>query len=98
NSPFAVLPGRRVGVSSPGSTRMAGMKVSKRSSVAPFAVMEVLEAVGRRRAEGADVFSLCAGEPGGGTPADVRALAVELPSSGRDLGYTEALGVPELRR
>ncbi len=74
------------------------MKVSQRSSVAPFAVMEVLEAVGRRRSAGEDVFSLCAGEPGGGTPADVRALAVELLGSGRDLGYTEALGVPELRR
>ncbi len=60
--------------------------------------MEVLAAVGERQDAGLDVFSLCAGEPGGGAPADVRALAAELLTSGAALGYTAALGVPALRQ
>ncbi|MBJ7470782.1 MAG: aminotransferase class I/II-fold pyridoxal phosphate-dependent enzyme [Solirubrobacteraceae bacterium] len=74
------------------------MKVSRRSAVPPFAVMEVLAAVGERRDAGLPVFSLCAGEPGGGAPADVNELAAELLRSGADLGYTAALGVPALRQ
>ncbi len=60
--------------------------------------MEVLAAVGERQSAGLDVFSLCAGEPGGGAPADVRELAAELLTSGASLGYTAALGVPALRQ
>lgn len=74
------------------------VKVSRRSAVPPFAVMEVLAAVGERQDAGLDVFSLCAGEPGGGAPADVRELAAELLRSGATLGYTAALGVPALRQ
>lgn len=60
--------------------------------------MEVLAAVGERQDAGLDVFSLCAGEPGGGAPTDVRTLAAELLTSGAALGYTAALGVPALRQ
>ncbi len=60
--------------------------------------MEVLAAVGERRDAGLPVYSLCAGEPGGGAPADVRELAAELLRSGASLGYTAALGVPALRQ
>lgn len=74
------------------------MKVSQRSAVPPFAVMEILAAVGVRQDAGLDVFSLCAGEPGGGAPTDVRELAAELLASGAALGYTAALGVPALRQ
>ena len=59
--------------------------------------MDILGAVGRRRAAGLDVFSLCAGEPGGGAPAAVRDLAAELLRTEAPLGYTATLGVPELR-
>lgn len=72
------------------------MKVSHRSHVPPFAVMEVLAAANARRAAGESVLNLCAGEPATGAAEVVRLRAIELLKSG-DLGYTEALGVPALR-
>ncbi|MCL1871761.1 MAG: pyridoxal phosphate-dependent aminotransferase [Promicromonosporaceae bacterium] len=72
------------------------MKVSRRSHVPPFAVMEILAAANRRRALGHDVLNLCAGEPSTGASDVVRDRAIELLRSG-DLGYTEAMGVPALR-
>ncbi len=73
------------------------MKVSRRSHVPPFAVMDIIAAANRRRAAGHDVLSLCAGEPSTGASDVVRDRAVELLAGG-DLGYTEALGVPALRQ
>jgi len=75
---------------------MARMKVSRRSHVPPFAVMEVLAAANARRAAGEDVLNLCAGEPSTGASDVVRERAAELLRTS-DLGYTEALGVPALR-
>lgn len=74
------------------------MRASTRSAVPPFAVMEILDAVQRRRDAGLDVFPLCAGEPGGGAPTDVRERAGALLTGGAPLGYTPALGLPVLRR
>ncbi len=73
------------------------MKVSQRSVVPPFAVMDILAEVERRRAAGDVIHSLCAGEPEGGAPTDVRERAAALLTSGERLGYTAALGTPELR-
>ncbi len=75
---------------------MGGMKVSRRSQVPPFAVMEVLAAANARRAAGHDVLNLCAGEPSTGASDVVRERAADLLRRA-DLGYTEALGVPALR-
>jgi aspartate/methionine/tyrosine aminotransferase len=72
------------------------MKVAARAQVPPFAVMEVIAAANARRAAGADVLNLCAGEPSGGAPAAVREAAAEALTGG-SLGYTEALGMPVLR-
>ncbi|WP_402374804.1 pyridoxal phosphate-dependent aminotransferase [Isoptericola rhizosphaerae] len=72
------------------------MKVSRRSQVPPFAVMEVLAAANARRAAGNDVLNLCAGEPSAGAADVVRERAADLLRRA-DLGYTEALGVPALR-
>jgi aspartate/methionine/tyrosine aminotransferase len=72
------------------------MKVSRRSHVPPFAVMEVLAAANARRAAGHDVLNLCAGEPSTGASDVVRERAADLLRSA-DLGYTEAMGVPALR-
>ncbi|WP_277212218.1 pyridoxal phosphate-dependent aminotransferase [Isoptericola croceus] len=72
------------------------MKVSRRSQVPPFAVMEVLAAANARRAAGHDVLNLCAGEPSTGASDVVRERAADLLRRA-DLGYTEALGVPALR-
>lgn len=72
------------------------MKVAHRSLVPPFAVMEVIAAANARRAAGADVLNLCAGEPAAGPPAAVLERAAAALTAG-DLGYTEALGTPALR-
>ncbi len=73
------------------------MKVSRRSHVPPFAVMEVLAEANRLRDAGASVLNLCAGEPSTGASDVVRRRAIELLEHG-DLGYTESLGPPALRR
>lgn len=73
------------------------MRPSTRSAVPPFQVMAILDAVERRRDAGLDVFSLCAGEPGGGAPTDVRERAAQLLIGGAALGYTPALGLSALR-
>ncbi|UKJ66039.1 aminotransferase class I/II-fold pyridoxal phosphate-dependent enzyme [Cellulosimicrobium cellulans] len=73
------------------------MKVSRRSHVPPFAVMKVLAEANRLRDAGASVLNLCAGEPSTGASDVVRRRAIELLEHG-DLGYTESLGVPALRR
>lgn len=75
---------------------MVPMKVSRRSHVPPFAVMEVLAAANARRAAGHDVLNLCAGEPATGAADVVRERAADLLRRA-DLGYTEARGVPALR-
>jgi aspartate/methionine/tyrosine aminotransferase len=72
------------------------MKVSRRSQVPPFAVMEIIAAANARRAQGRPVLNLCAGEPSTGASDVVRDRAVALLSGG-DLGYTESLGSPALR-
>ena len=72
------------------------MKVSRRSHVPPFAVMEILAAANARRAAGESILNLCAGEPSTGASDVVRHRAIDLLTTG-DLGYTESLGAPPLR-
>lgn len=72
------------------------MKVSRRALVPPFAVMDLIAEANRRRAEGRDVISLCAGEPSSGAAPVVRERAATVLATSR-LGYTEALGSPALR-
>jgi aspartate/methionine/tyrosine aminotransferase len=72
------------------------MKPSGRSQVEPFRVMEVLAAANLRARSGQPVYHLEAGQPS--TPAP--ALALEAATRAlhtMTLGYTEALGVPQLR-
>ena len=73
------------------------LRPSDRSSVAPFEVMAVLDRVATLRAAGRDIVSLCAGEPSGGAPTDVRDLAAKIHTGTDPLGYTSALGTLELR-
>jgi aspartate/methionine/tyrosine aminotransferase len=58
--------------------------------------MDILAAANARRAAGADVLNLCLGEPSGGAPQVVLDAAADALAA-RPLGYTEALGLPELR-
>ncbi|WP_207345673.1 aminotransferase class I/II-fold pyridoxal phosphate-dependent enzyme [Arthrobacter sp. E3] len=74
------------------------LTVAARANVQPFAVMDILARVAELRADGRDVVSLCAGEPGGGAPSGVSARAAELHASGTALTYTPALGLADLRQ
>ena len=65
--------------------------------MAAFEVMAILDRIGTLRAAGRDVVSLCAGEPSGGAPTDVREAAARAVTAAGDLGYTAPLGLPELR-
>ena len=72
------------------------MRNSRRSDVDPFIVMDVMEAARAAEAAGRDIVHMEVGQPGTGAPAEARArLAAELEAG--PLGYTVALGLPELR-
>jgi aspartate/methionine/tyrosine aminotransferase len=64
--------------------------------VPTFEVMTVLDRIATLRAAGRDVISLCVGEPSGGAPTEVRERAIRALADDT-LGYTPALGLPELR-
>lgn len=72
------------------------MRVSQRSSVEPFHVMEVLKAAAERQRTHGDVIMLCAGQPS--TPAPEPALeAAVAATTTQVLGYTESNGILPLR-
>jgi aspartate/methionine/tyrosine aminotransferase len=72
------------------------MRISRRSGIAPFLVTDVLKAAYEHAASGAHVLHLEAGEPSGPPPPAVRAAAQRALDEQR-IGYTEPLGLPELR-
>ncbi|HET9599835.1 MAG TPA: aminotransferase class I/II-fold pyridoxal phosphate-dependent enzyme [Anaeromyxobacteraceae bacterium] len=72
------------------------LKVSRRSDVPPFIVMDVMAAAARREAGGKDVLHLEVGQPNTPAPALARAAA-ERAIRSELLGYTLALGEPALR-
>jgi aspartate/methionine/tyrosine aminotransferase len=59
--------------------------------------MAILERISLLEAAGHEIVSLCAGEPSGGAPTDVRERAIDVHARGGALGYTPALGRSELR-
>jgi aspartate/methionine/tyrosine aminotransferase len=70
--------------------------VALRAGIPPFYVMDVWLAAAERQRTHGDLVNLSAGQPSAGAPAPVRAAAkAALDSS--PLGYTVALGIPELR-
>jgi aspartate/methionine/tyrosine aminotransferase len=72
------------------------MRTSTRSGVDPFIVMDVMEAARRAEAAGRRIVHLEVGQPGTPAPAGARAaLARAMEDSA--MGYTVALGLPELR-
>jgi len=88
--------------SAPSSTVKTGRDVrelaaSARSGIASFIVMDVMRAAAAREATGARVVHMEVGQPG--TAAPKAALEAVSRSLHRDtLGYTLALGMPELRK
>src|ERR1700679_922924 len=70
--------------------------VALRAGIPPFYVMDVwLSAAERQRSHG-DLVNLSAGQPSAGAPEPVRAAAAAALHV-NELGYTVALGIPELR-
>jgi aspartate/methionine/tyrosine aminotransferase len=72
------------------------MKPSRRSDVAPFVVMDVMEAAAKLERAGRRVFHLEVGQPSTSAPRAVIEAAERALKDDR-LGYTVALGVPSLR-
>jgi aspartate/methionine/tyrosine aminotransferase len=69
---------------------------SNRSGIAPFHVMDVWAAAAERQRTRGDLINLSAGQPSTPAPAPVRAAAAAALET-EVLGYTVALGIPELR-
>ncbi len=73
------------------------LKVSRRGMVPPFIVMDVMRAANEREAAGESIMHLEVGQPGTGAPKGVlEAVAAALHAD--RLGYTDAFGIPPLRR
>jgi aspartate/methionine/tyrosine aminotransferase len=72
------------------------MRTSSRGEVDPFIVMDVMEAARVEEARGRHIIHMEVGQPASVLPAAARA-ALEGAMASRALGYTVALGLPELR-
>ena len=73
------------------------MRLSRRSEVDPFIVMDVMEAAARAEAAGRHVIHMEVGQPGTPAPEAARKALAEAMEAG-PLGYTVALGLPALRK
>ncbi len=72
------------------------MRVSRRGAVDPFIVMDVMEQARALEAAGRSIIHMEVGQPGTAAPAGARAALAQAMETG-PLGYTVALGLPELR-
>jgi len=70
--------------------------VSNRAGIPPFYVMDVWLAAAERQRTHGDLVNLSAGQPSAGAPSPVRDTAVAALNRNQ-LGYSVALGIPELR-
>ena len=72
------------------------LKISNRSLIPPFIVMDVMRAANERAASGSDVLHLEVGQPS--TPAPKKVLeTAQFVLADDKLGYTDALGISLLR-
>ncbi len=72
------------------------MRNSNRSKVAPFIVMDVMEAARRAEDAGRRIIHMEVGQPGTPAPEGARAALTDAMAR-QSMGYTVALGLPELR-
>lgn len=70
--------------------------VALRADIPPFYVMDVWLAAAERQRTHGDLVNLSAGQPSAGAPTAVREAAIAALQENQ-LGYTVALGIPELR-
>jgi aspartate/methionine/tyrosine aminotransferase len=66
------------------------------ADIAPFHVVELLTRARQLEAEGRDIIHMEVGEPDFPTPAPIANAAIKAISEGKT-GYTQSLGLPELR-
>lgn len=66
------------------------------ASARPSATYRIMDRVAERRAQGAQIISLCAGEPDFDTPEHIRQAAIQAIESGHTR-YTQVAGVRALR-
>ncbi|MFV2093838.1 MAG: pyridoxal phosphate-dependent aminotransferase, partial [Hyphomicrobiales bacterium] len=74
----------------------AGPQPSRRGAVEAFLVMDVMRAANRAQAAGKSVVHMEVGQPGASAPVAARQAARDALAGDR-LGYTDALGLPDLR-
>lgn len=74
------------------------LKIAQRGTVPPFIVMDVMRAAAEREAAGGATLHLEVGQPSTGLPRRAAEAVQALLATGQPLGYTMALGLPELRR
>ena len=72
------------------------MRLSKRSKVDPFIVMDFMESAAQAEAAGRRIIHMEVGQPGTPAPKGARDALSKAMEAG-SLGYTVALGLPELR-
>jgi aspartate/methionine/tyrosine aminotransferase len=72
------------------------MRLSRRSEVDPFIVMDVMEAAAEAERQGRHIIHMEVGQPGTPAPAGARQALADAMETGA-LGYTVALGLPALR-
>ena len=72
------------------------MKKSKRGNVDPFIVMDVMENARKAEEQGEDIIHMEVGQPGTAVPKKAQNELIQKMKSDT-LGYTVALGLPELR-
>ncbi|WP_289081150.1 aminotransferase class I/II-fold pyridoxal phosphate-dependent enzyme [uncultured Sulfitobacter sp.] len=73
------------------------MRISTRSQVDPFIVMDVMQAAAAAEAEGRHIIHMEVGQPGTGAPKGASTALSAAMEQGA-LGYTVALGLPALRQ
>lgn len=73
------------------------MKPSSRADISPFEVMEAFREAEKLQAAGRDIIHLSLGQPGSAIPHAVKE-ALKRAIGEKSLGYTDARGMPELRR
>lgn len=71
------------------------MRLSNRGDVDPFIVMDVMEAARKAEASGRHIIHMEVGQPGTGAPQDAKTKLIA--DMADPLGYTVALGLPELK-
>lgn len=72
------------------------LKLSSRSDIPVFRVLDILRIVNERAAAGEDIIHLEAGQPSNGAPQAVLDHVAEIMRTGH-MGYTEATGMPALK-